>query len=234
MERFERINGFAAAARLVHIKRQINPAAAVPLPAPPHASGSATAIQATLHNHSTCDLVQRLCPTATACSNEGDMPDDIPEEIHDDDATEDPEVKALASKMAMTMSDEPERCDSALERSGELETSCDSVTLPSPPEARVSPPLERICAICLGDMPRHRRRPGPMQEAAPATVVTLECWHKFHRRCLLEWCRSRPSGGCPICRVPVQVRLRKLSSPDPAAEAQLTCRPCTPSTNASN
>ena len=41
------------------------------------------------------------------------------------------------------------------------------------------------CPICLDKI--HQKN-----------EVVLECTHKFHRKCILNWLRRNPS--CPICR----------------------------------
>jgi len=90
--------------------------------------------------------------------------------------------------------------DSALEQSGELESSGEL--------GDSSPKPNSCCAICLCEMDRPR---GPGQPLVPShlRVARLECSHKFHRRCLLSWCRERPPGGCPMCRSDVRVRRKE-------------------------
>jgi hypothetical protein len=44
---------------------------------------------------------------------------------------------------------------------------------------------EETCSICL----------------EPECVVTTQCGHYFHRKCILKWCKSgNYSAPCPICR----------------------------------
>merc|ERR1712039_32528 len=95
-----------------------------------------------------------------------------------------------------------EAVECALEQSGELESSGElegSTGDGLPP---------RVCAICLCEMQRRPRGPGQPLVPACLGVATLECGHKFHRRCLLSWCRERPPGGCPMCRKSIQLRKR--------------------------
>ena len=77
---------------------------------------------------------------------------------------------------------------------------------------------ERTCSICLMHMPPSRTRPN--SDSASQThvqsgmsVATLVCGHKFHRKCLLAWCRHRAPGTCPQCREVVRVRRRANAEP---------------------
>ena len=54
---------------------------------------------------------------------------------------------------------------------------------------------DQSCGICLQDM-------------SPHEALELECRHRFHPKCIVEWFRRRNSlGRCPMCR----------DAPDPAA-----------------
>ena len=202
--------GFAAAARL----ELSNPTTAV------------ERIQSCYRGHRVRRDVARLRPTSASTSaSDGPLDEFVPEEIEADDAS----CCLTDDLTSLTLITGP--VDSALEASGEfLESSGDSVTLTeglrdfraalaTGPQAQA-----RACSICLQEMPRRRRQPheaaadedGPPAE--PATKVTLECGHKFHRRCLLAWCRRQPPGHCPMCRAEVRVRVRTRSRP-PTGEA---------------
>ena len=121
----------------------------------------------------------------------------------------DEEDECLGTLSALTLgrSTTPPLIDGALEVSGELplESSADATN------------VDRICAICLGPMLRLREAQQPLLHSSsgrsssssadvPLSVTTLECSHRFHRRCLLGWCRQKPPGLCPCCRAVVRVR----------------------------
>lgn len=111
------------------------------------------------------------------------------------------EVKSL---LGVTLGDGGEdslgTVESALEQSGELESSGELGDRPDP---------STTCAICLGDLEHRPRGPGQPLVPSHLRVANLVCSHKFHRRCLLSWCRERPPGGCPMCRVEVRVRKKR-------------------------
>ena len=51
--------------------------------------------------------------------------------------------------------------------------------------------------------------------------VTLECGHKYHRRCLLSWCRQqRGNSSCPQCRAAVAVRGRSTPTAEAASSTE--------------
>jgi|LauGreDrversion4_1035100.scaffolds.fasta_scaffold48503_3 hypothetical protein len=188
--RAERLAAFATAARM------------------PNQGMSATRIESVYRGHIVRRQLRALRPTsASTSSNPDETLEEVPEEIFGD---QEGECFGLST---LTLSSAP--VDSALETSGELdmmdmmESSSDSiVTVPL-----MATVHERMCSICLGPMPRHlRNRPGEGGEGTiePAVeqlaVTTLECGHKFHRRCILAWCRQKSPGLCPLCRVEVRAR----------------------------
>ena len=161
--------------------------------------------------------VKRLRPgSASSTSSVPSGAEEVPEEIEEALAVckaADPLVETLAS---LTL-DNP--VDSALESSAEL----DDYQVPRSVNS---------CAICLTPMEGRQRRPAtPGQTTAhrrlsgslalgrslipvPAalTVATLECGHRYHRKCLLAWCRQCPPGRCPECRKEVQVRRKTATT----------------------
>lgn len=203
-------------------------------------------IQATWRGHSTRAMVARTRPSSAPSSEEGAPPaspstgvspsaeDEIPEEIEgadDDDRaeTKDSAVTALALHMAAALTSAEDGFDSALEHSGELESSGELAALSAtehaaaaatPPELerRASYASTRTCAICLGDMAHRRQPPTDLFGPAPLSVAKLDCSHRFHRRCLLSWCRQRGRlAECPLCRTAVSVRRRfRAAAPEPA------------------
>lgn len=77
---------------------------------------------------------------------------------------------------------------------------------------------ERTCSICLMHMPPSGTRPNSASSSRThvqtgMSVATLVCGHKFHRKCLLAWCRHRAPGTCPQCREVVRVRRRASAEP---------------------
>ena len=187
--RAERLAAFATAARM------------------PNQGMSATRIESVYRGHIVRRQLREIRPTsASTSSNSDETLEEVPEEIFSDQ-----EGECLGDGLsALMLSSAP--VDSALETSGELdmmESSSDSiVTLPL-----MATVHERMCSICLGPMPRHsRNRPGQGGEGTiePAVeqlaVTTLECGHKFHRRCILAWCRQKSPGLCPLCREEVRAR----------------------------
>lgn len=195
VNRQQALAGFAAAARL----ETINPTKAV------------ENIQATFRGYRVRREVARLRPTSSSSSASSSGPlEEVPEEIEEDLSCC---LSVTQDLTSLTLVNAP--VDSALETSGEfLESSNDSLAdglrefraeLAAGPNAP-----SRLCAICLQDMPKRRRNDGGGPQPAPTSpgmkVATLECGHKFHRKCLLGWCRRQPPGQCPMCRAEVRVR----------------------------
>lgn len=59
----------------------------------------------------------------------------------------------------------------------------------------VSSPLLETCSICLEDVP-------PMEISNQQKIKHLDCAHLFHKACIEEWIKQKPS--CPLCRAPVE------------------------------
>jgi len=243
--RADRLAAFATAA-----ERERAPATARPIA---RTSEAVVAIQATWRGHCTRVMISRTRPCSAPSSEEGAPPgaslptrdastqDEIPEEIDDagDDDDDDDRsgakvctVTALALYMAATLTSAEDGFDSALEHSGELESSGEVPTelhavtaTPSYHRRRTASATTRTCAICLGEM-EHRRQPTSFAGPAPLTVATLDCSHRFHRKCLLNWCRQRGRlAECPLCRTEVVVRRRpRPSALDPASQHHSTER----------
>jgi len=162
-------------------------------------------IQKVYRGHCVRRDVARLRPTSASTSASLTEPlEEVPEEIVMD---EEDECLGTLSALTLGRSTTPPLIDGALEVSGELplESSADATN------------VDRICAICLGPMLRLREAQQPLLHSSsgrsssssadvPLSVTTLECSHRFHRRCLLGWCRQKPPGLCPCCRAVVRVR----------------------------
>ena len=182
--RADRLAGFAVAARL------------------PNQSSAATLISSAYRGHRARAFVATTRPgtASSSASDKSSLDDDeVPEEI---ETEEDYQCRSQLEDLSiMAAAMQNSSVDSALETSADLESSGESFDFHD----------DRTCAVCLGPMP-HRRHRTEGSEASPAAglaVVTLECSHKFHRKCLLGWCQQRPPGGCPLCREQVCVRRRR-------------------------
>jgi hypothetical protein len=73
----------------------------------------------------------------------------------------------------------------------ELEAGMDEAAISALPRVVVQggDAAEASCAVCLGDYDR-----GDVLRVLPG------CEHSFHRPCVDQWLRLRPS--CPVCRTP--------------------------------
>lgn len=200
-------------------------------------------LQAVFRGHRVRRDVARLRPSSASSSYQGDddyecppVPEEleVPEDVDDDGHF----IKDLR-KLAVCGDGEDEQLDSALEESSELESSGGSTSDslaemvaavaaqqsryergPAPRE-QVLDSTGSVCSICLGRMVRpHRRdKSGKAPEAPPPamSVATLVCSHRYHRKCLLAWCRQQAPGTCPQCRELVRVKRRpkeQASLPD--------------------
>jgi hypothetical protein len=228
--REDRLAGFAAAASL-----QISPSGAS---SPMSPTSACELIQAAFRGFRVRREVARLRPSSASSSYQGGGDatlDDvegiaIAEEITiAEDDGEPCFIKDLV-RLAVSGPGEEDELDSALEESSELESSADSSTSNSlsqmvaavaahsrkeATEGQEQDPLRdsacAMCSICLGPMASRRRdKAGKAPEAPPPamSVTTLECSHRYHRKCLLAWCRQQAPGTCPQCRELVKVRRR--------------------------
>ena len=203
-ERGERLAGFTAAARTATLNE-----------------GSASRIQACQRGHIIRRDVARLRPpsageSASSC-------EEIAEEI------EEHEVCDGLSELLLRQQDSNSQADAAesvLENSytEELESSNDSTSGALAAMVATATALrqreqrgEAICSICLNPMFSRRRAP----TAEEPGRVTLECGHKYHRRCLLSWCRQqRGNSSCPQCRAAVAVRGRSTPTAEAASSTE--------------
>ena len=164
--RADRLAGFAAAARF------------------PNQSSAATLISSAYRGHRARAFVATTRPgtASSSASDNSSLDDEVPEEIETEEDHQCRSQLEDLSIMAAAVRQSP--VDSALETSADLESSGESFDFHD----------DRTCAVCLGPMPRRRHRTEG-SEASPAAglaVITLECSHKFHRKCLLGWCQQRP------------------------------------------
>jgi len=136
-------------------------------------------------------------------------------------------MKDYFTRLAVSEPGQEDDLDSALEESSELESSTDSSTsngtsslsqmvaaVAAKARKEAMEGQEHMCSICLGPMASRRRDSAgtPLKAPPPAmSVATLECSHRYHRKCLLAWCRQQAPGTCPQCRELVKVRRRATS-----------------------
>jgi len=201
-ERHERLAGFATAAA----------AAAAPTP-----DDSARRIQANLRGHRVRSDLAQLRPSSAETSSSNECLDVPEEEIAEEEEEEMCSTLLSAMHVDMTRCG-PSDAEASLEQS-DLESSGDS-TLGGPLATMVAAAAaarqreergESICAICIAPMLSRRHAEG----TGAGARVTLECSHKFHRRCLLSWCRQQGGrAGCPMCREEVRVRHRGARAQD--------------------
>ena len=209
-ERFSRLAGFAAAARVV----------AEPDPSPDE---RATLIAACVRGYRIRRQVAHLRPGSAGSSSSRSIQEDeeVPEAIEAEEqcASTEEVCSSLAMMLLPTLdADEAEPSSDLLAQScSDLESSGDSSAGGSLAQMVAAATAlrqreasgEQICAICIMPMHSRRRAPAASSESdEPMTTsrVTLECSHKFHRKCLLSWTRQRPHGGCPCCREPIVVK----------------------------
>ncbi|XP_051184350.1 RING-H2 finger protein ATL70-like [Lolium perenne] len=83
--------------------------------------------------------------------------------------------------------------DAAATAGGDVELGMDEAAISALPRVVVhggdAATAEASCAVCLGDYDR-----GDVLRVLPG------CDHSFHRPCVDQWLRLRPS--CPVCRTP--------------------------------
>jgi len=61
--------------------------------------------------------------------------------------------------------------------------------------------LDKTCSICL--------------DRITSQNVTTKCKHKFHKKCLIGWCKSNHSKPtCPICRKDIKETCKKITPYD--------------------
>ena len=202
--RAARLSGFEAAARAAQQRQR--------------QSDSATIIQAHWRGCIVRRQLGRLRPT----SSQSSLHDDIPEEIVCEDTPTNHHKDALtllSHQMAIaTVATDGRNIDddSAFESSTDFESSADSTgslsvmcsAVQQQQQQQQQQQSERTCAICLNEM-KSRRRHSAVDHELPLSVTALECSHRFHRRCLLNWVRQQPPGECPLCRQAVAVVTRK-------------------------
>ena len=78
------------------------------------------------------------------------------------------------------------------------------------------------CAICLEDLSNPNPNPNPKGPA-----IRTACKHIFHRDCLIQTIELRPLKGeappCPICRVPIIIRVEDLGKAIKKADGFRLC-----------
>lgn len=65
------------------------------------------------------------------------------------------------------------------------------------------------CIICLGDfLPNEKIKEielsGNKENLEKEEISTLECGHKFHRKCIADWLKKEPN--CPFCRMKFDIK----------------------------
>ena len=194
---------------------------------------AAIRIQATTRGYRQRAYLRLLRPTSAPSSEEGNA-EEIPEEI-EEDKEHDVVSEFSALRMASAMGAE---VDCALECSGDLDRSFDS----SPPNVPSMMPTaspstvqqhadRRTCAICLGEMRKRNsaEASSPSLAPLPLTVATLECGHKFHRKCLLKCAPTATSNPLALQRrlsPPLACLLPNTAAPSSPAHT-LTASRCT-------
>ena len=65
------------------------------------------------------------------------------------------------------------------------------------------------CIICLGDFQSNEKikeleNSGDKENYEKEEISTLECGHKFHRKCIADWLKKEEN--CPICRMKFNIK----------------------------
>ena len=65
------------------------------------------------------------------------------------------------------------------------------------------------CIICLGDFLSNEKikeieLSGNKENLEKEEISTLECGHKFHRKCIADWLKKEPN--CPFCRMKFDIK----------------------------
>lgn len=50
---------------------------------------------------------------------------------------------------------------------------------------------DESCPICLDELDEQKTK---------LSLLTLDCMHIFHAKCIINWCEEKQSPTCPICR----------------------------------
>jgi hypothetical protein len=75
-----------------------------------------------------------------------------------------------------------------------------NVQLTNLPKIKINTEEQEICPICLEDLYNGE----PVSYISGDRLGVKYCSHKFHEKCIREYCKDKPNCVCPLCRQKIE------------------------------